>query len=212
MPRFQSKHKTFSQLPRNRRKLLWINLKNEISKAERENGAKFHTWDVIPESGAQWCDICFLSRRKGEFYNACIETAKAAWHRRIDEIAKERALAYAVPESINDEIFDEEGRILLPYDESVNGKSYFENLDLCIAEAAKSGVSVFETYEILPDYAYGIGLEMIVDDPFLTVESINSAIADFIEKGETDYFSEKPISFSEYSSSASFSINLVKID
>lgn len=58
--------------------------------------------------------------------------------------------------------------------------------------------AIYCDYEFLPNYAYGLGLRMVVDAPSLNQQVIEATIADFRKRGEHEWCSQEKISFFDY--------------
>lgn len=55
--------------------------------------------------------------------------------------------------------------------------------------------AIYCGYDFLPNYAYGLGLRMVVDTPYLSQQVIEDAIADFRERSECGWYSAEAVSF-----------------
>lgn len=168
-----NKGKSFIEKSRKQRKKLYINLKNNIRKAQLSKGANFFTYNVIGNN-TQWADIYFLSKKNGYFYNVTIETTKAFFHESLESIAMDEALKFKTSEN------------------KLSFKEIMNLQDKIIEDKLKEGSHfVLEGVYLLKDYSYGIGLQMTLNLESLTVENINKAIDDFLKNNEQEWTGEK---------------------
>jgi len=186
----------FVDLPRRRRKKKTIDVRNRIRK-ERHNKFSTDTYILNNEifisylneikgkfSGLltdsddildyislhQWKDICFLSKKnKTLFYNCTVLTSSQY----LDDSANP------------------------PW-----GGEYTNDPEITKKFINRNDFNPMDYQEqaiLLRGYRCGIGLTLIVDAPYLTVENINNAIDAFWANGEKSYLSNKqPTKFLEY--------------
>lgn len=156
----------------------FITIKNSLQK-----GRLFTTQDFIGEH-TQWADIFFLSKkRKNIFYNATILTTKSAWHDEVQEQAWEKA-------GLSDSKGCNPLKSLPP--------NWMQSLDKAELELAESNsVFIEEQFQILrTEYVFGVGMDIVIHTPTLSVENINHAIEKFYELGEMNWKGQEKYTFS----------------
>ena len=118
----------------------------------------------------QWKDICFLSKKnKTLFYNCTVLTSSQF----LDDFANP---SWSGEYTIDPEIT----------------KNFINRNDF-------NPMDYQEQAKILRGYYCGIGLKLIIDAPYLTIENINNAVNAFWANGEKSYLSNKqPTKFLEY--------------
>ena len=186
----KTKHKVFINKSRQQKKKAYIGLKNNIREYSIKKGVHvlFYTHDIISEQ-TQWADIYFLSRKHNIIYNATIETTESAWHQKIEEVSFNKA-----------------------WDLHKDDKNFYQYIDQYQKELIESkSVFIHEGFEILPDYSYGIGLNMIIKATSLTPHNINQAIEHFLLLNETDWEASEALQY-EWNNSCRFSVNALEMD
>lgn len=186
----KNKQKRFVNQSRQQKKKAYIGLKNNIREYSLKKGVNvlFYTHDLISEH-TQWADIYFLSRKHNMFYNATIETTESAWHQKIEEVAFNKA-----------------------WELHKDDKSLYQYIDQYQKEFIESkSVFIHEGFEILPDYSYGIGLNMIIKANSLNYQNINQAIKHFLELNETNWQAQEALQY-EWNNSCRFSVNALEMD
>jgi hypothetical protein len=208
--------KLYTQQSRKKKKLSYIQLKNRI-----EKGYLFSTHDVFT-TDMQWADIYFFGKNK-QIYNATIRTIACAYYDKVHHLAWDKLKATANPDDKFFEIVELDGyksdknmsgptTISNPALDSLKGLTASQFLDQAEEEIAKSGkISVKETFEILPDYVYGIGLDMVINVANLNSENIDEAIKKFISSGEKNWESEENHT-PAYDTKSSFTTNAISLD
>lgn len=182
------------------RKLQYIQLKNKL----KDN--LFDSMDYLgPQT--QWADICFIGKNK-DVYNATVETTLCAWHQIIEHEA--RKCADKLTSHLN--LFEFKNKTFYnPTLKELGNKHYFEYCEAKEKEISQTNPPVIsESFKILNGFNYGIGLNIVVHAPHLTVESINHAILKFLELGEKNWVSNKKFTF-EYKKHFSFSTNILTV-
>lgn len=59
----------------------------------------------------------------------------------------------------------------------------------------QSDIFVTEKYEIIPDFYYGIGLDIWINAPALTINNIENAIITFLNNGEVSLTGHKQLNY-----------------
>jgi hypothetical protein len=90
MARHRNKHKPFGDQSRRHRKLTYINIKNQIRRAQPVLGGLFYSQDHIHGKNG-WIDCYFLGKEPLTFYNCTLETARCAYVEAVSEAAWEEA-------------------------------------------------------------------------------------------------------------------------
>lgn len=208
--------KLYTQQSRKKKKLSYIQLKNRI-----EKNHLFSTHDVFTKD-MQWADIYFFGKNK-QIYNVTIRTIACAYHDEVHHQAWEKLRATAHPQDRFFEIVELEGysenphvsgptTVSDPALESLKGLTASQFLEKTEETLANSGtISVKESFEILPDYVYGIGLDMVINVDSLDANNIDEAITRFIQNGEKNWESKESYTPS-YKKKASFTTNAISLD
>ncbi len=200
--RKRSRWTHFVDLPRHRQKDQFIRARNQIRRAAPVLGGRFYTQDYLHgENG--WADILFLSPRPPLFYNATLRTTRYDYREKVDELAWEASLQLAPgrePDFLSRGrrdpktkhwIYDYEP-LRYPELDGLTRREWIERALPRLAEART--VQVFECWTLHGDYAFGMGLEAVIDVPFLTIEAVAGFIARFLAT-ETGYRSDTPLSY-----------------
>lgn len=207
MARHHKKHKPFGEQSRRRRKLTYINIKNQIRRAQPVLGGLFYSQDHLHgENG--WIDLYFLGKEPLTFYNCTLETARCAYVEAVHEAAWEAAEKLLPYHSnlIDNAYIDSESGLWTSELEPERAEAEFDGLsryDWIEAEEvriANSGsIVVHEQISLRYDFACGIGLDATINVPYLTVETINTFIAQFLSQSigshEKSNSSSAPLSF-----------------
>ncbi|MEM6158958.1 hypothetical protein AAH446_00110 [Erwinia sp. P6884] len=211
------KHQPFSSLSRRIRRRQVIRLKNLIHKERHRCGGifydecDFNRFDDEPGYIWSWSDIYFTGLDPATFWNAEIITAQVAFrdavHARAFDEAWERLSEPQRECEVKIETrpdYNASGKIvshtLIPREASqydaFNGLTFSEYVKKREQEISRDEPPVFyRRYELLPGYAYGSGLRMIVDASALSQKAIEDAIADFRLHGECDLGLSESFSF-----------------
>ena len=167
-----------------------------------------------PTGGSGWVDFLFLSRkprRAAVFYNAY---AKTVGMEIVDRIVVQAA--EAVKELLSEED-QNRNRIkaftrklasggsemvfapALVFDilDGLTSNGYMGQWLIDRLDSIGALVEVCPNAKLVRDYTYGIGLEMIVKAPSLTVESLANEVRDFLDRGEIEY-NDGPIELAPY--------------
>ena len=205
-------HKVFTSLSRRKRRARALWVKNLIHRERHRCGGIFYDIcdiEAVTASGRwSWSDILFTSSDPSIFWNAEIMTTgqhfadlveeaafDEAWDMLSDAERDEAAHFETVPN------YDASGKVVsrtmvrkpeVKYPQ-FGGLTKLEYLAKREAEIARDNPpAVHCGYKIMPGFASGIGLRMIVDAECLTVEIIEAAIADFRARGEKEWVAETP--------------------
>lgn len=205
----------FIELSKSRRREAVIQLKNRIRRDSGTYGGLFTSHLVIDEEGRPdvFChdvDVYFPGTDKFTIWNAEISTVTSELWSKVHSMAFNRAWS-----ELTDEDTEEESRMdFIPDSRSSTGKiltyrlgekpvrrySQFENrtlreqiafLERDILE--NNPPEIYESFSLDREYAYGIGLKMVVDEDFMSLEAINRAIERFRSLGEAEWRAEKPV-------------------
>ncbi|EGM6703824.1 hypothetical protein IIK97_004058 [Salmonella enterica subsp. enterica serovar Nigeria] len=202
-----NKHKPFTALSRRQRRASTIRIKNLIHRERLRCGGIFYDDCDIPAAIASgrwtWSDILFTSRDPATYWNAEIITAGLKFKDCVEQAAFDEAWAMLNADEQERETtietvptYNAAGKIInhrqLPRHEitypQFDGLTWLEYIDKRTQEIARDNPpAVHCGYRILPGYRAGIGLQMVVDAPTLTVEVIEAAIADFRARGEREW-------------------------
>ena len=205
-------HVLFTSLSRRKRRSATLKIKNLIYKERAVWGGVFYDEcehdAAVASGGWTWSDIVFLGRDPAVFWNAEIITANVAFRDEIEEAAFNEALLRLdaasqrqamhldfIPDINRDgkTISYTWGRKPQRNDSQLEGLSISDFADKRAREIARTNPPpVYCGYRILPGYAAGIGLKMVVDAEVLSRSVIESAIADFLARGEQNWFSDVP--------------------
>lgn len=203
-------HRPFTALSRRLRRKKTIVLKNLIYRERHRCGGVFYDecdFSLFEgENGSAdwgWSDIFFLGRDPATFWNAEIITAQVAFSDAVGARAFDEAWAMLNEQERKDEAsFDTRpcfnaqgkiaGRTLIPRQRRTYacfaGLTFSHYIDKREREIARDDPpAIYCGYQFLPDYAYGLGLRIIVAAPALSQRIIEEAIADFRLRGEREW-------------------------
>jgi hypothetical protein len=170
MARQRNKHKPFGEQSRRHRKLTYINIKNQIRRAQPVLGGLFYSHDHIHGQNG-WIDCYFLG--KEPLRQCLLDSESGLW---TSDIEPDRPEAQFDGLSRYDWVQAEEVRI-----------------------ANAGSIVVHEQINLRYDFACGIGLDATINVPYLTVETINTFIAQFLSQSvgshEKHCSSSEPLSF-----------------
>jgi hypothetical protein len=174
----------------------------------------FYSRHMVLDDGTHgsWVDIYFLSDKdKSIFWNACLTTKYSALHSAVSEKAFNIAYDLLSKEEIKEEFAwsfspaqtTHGGKILTwqlnPRPKKnypqFSGMTFDEFKKQKEKEIFKSGdVQVFEEAKVHKNYAYGCGLEAIIDAEDITLDHIVQFINKFKQLGEVQFKSDEPLS------------------
>lgn len=208
--------KLYKEQSRKQKKISYIKLKNKI-----EKGHLFSTHDVFTLD-MQWADIYFFGKNK-QIYNATIRTTACAFYDEVRSKAWAKLRSSVNPDDNFFEVVELEGytqnanvsgptTISNPPLESLKGLTASEFLEATEEEISKdSSITINENFKLLPNYTYGIGLDMVVNVDILDADNIDAAIRLFISKGESNWESEEAHR-PKYTKKFSFTTNSISLD
>ncbi|PTQ78679.1 hypothetical protein C8R21_14113 [Nitrosospira multiformis] len=198
----------FSELPRSRRRDLYVRLRWKITRKASYYGGKFTSDALLDEAGRpgpykQWIDCLFLGGDGLTIWNATIVTATQQFWDEARLLAEERASSLLIDEQEEDG-FIREGPFL------ANGQKYFRMVKrqpkayACLGGLTRQEYEeqceraiieneppvIHESFTIESGYRYGIGLYAIVQADEINREVIERTIERFREVGEKDWQSE----------------------
>lgn len=190
-----TEHKPFTSLSRRQRRSKTQQAKNLIYRERyRCGGVFFDECDLeyASTSGSwNWSDVIFLGTKPDTFWNAEIVTASLAFDDAVETLAYERAPAPTGPLITDDGELTAAWRVPQP---EYDGLTWSQHVDKLKKEIARDNApAVYCCYRILPGYRSGIGLRIVVDADVLSREIIETAIADFLAKGEVNWVSPEPV-------------------
>jgi len=199
----QRKMKPFGQMSRHRQRDAYIRVSNQIRRAAPILSGQFITHDYLHGQNS-WIDACFLGRKAPVFYNLTLETTRYAYKEAVWDQAWEQSYVLAPERELS--LLDcavkgpKTGHYVTPAREP---RRYPELDDLTRIEwvqrqlptiADAKTIQVFEEWSLHRDYAYGIGLHATIDAPFLTIDTVNAFIDQFM-KLEADCRDPMPRSY-----------------
>jgi hypothetical protein len=192
----------FVDLSRHRQKDQFIRARNRIRRAAPVLGGRFYTHDYLHgENG--WANAIFLSPRPPLFYNALLRTTRYAYREEVENLASDASYELA-PDREPD--FFSRGRrdpktkywvydyepLRYPELDGLTRQDWITRELPRFADART--VHVFESWTLHRDYEFGLGLEAVIDVPFLTIEALHGFIDRFLA-AETDFRSDTPLSY-----------------
>lgn len=215
--RFRKKHIPFVTLSKHKRRDEVIKLKGKIKRDTQDYGGQFTSHLVLDEPGRpdlynQWFSFYFLGKDRSIIWNAYIITARqAAWNQARD-MAYDKMMEIMTPEEQsarnNLDFFmpadvSSTGKIIsytanqkrksMQFD-SFGGLTFSEQWDKLESEILReSPPTIYESFKLDHDYAYGIGLHIVIDTDVINQTTIEQAIAKFREIGETDWQATNPV-------------------
>jgi hypothetical protein len=202
-----------SKSRRNRRDLV-IRLKNDIRRTAPTYGGVFTSHHVMHEEGRpvewnNWLDIYFAGSTPDVLWNATVLTASKVFWEEAHSRAYDELIAMLTPEEYERatrtdwEVLKRgpTGKPLLHEMKDLSepvakleGLSFYRYWEkLTVKIVRETPPLVHESFEIDPDYAYGVGLTLVIDAPFLTQTNVDAAVRAFLENGSQDWTSPLPI-------------------
>ncbi|EHQ8162519.1 hypothetical protein Q6671_004568 [Salmonella enterica] len=188
----------FTELSRRKRRARVQSMKNLIRRERHRCGGVYY--DDCDQEWAEgnhdwhWSDIIFLGTQPDVFWNAEIITAAMAFHDAVEGLALDELPPY--PEGTSFNSFGEEiANWRLPQD-SLGGLTRRQFVNKREAEIARDNPPViYAHYRIQRGYRSGVGLQIIVDVPYLSRATIEMAIHDFLARGECNWTSDEPAQY-----------------
>lgn len=201
----------FLQLSNHRRKEQYIQIKNRIRSDYVSTGFYFHTIDCLDDQyNATWSDIYFLSRKyKNVFYNATIDIAQNKLISDAEDVISD--LWTGSISAYGSDLFSlkstkavyKNGKIIgrsidfSAWDvkrEDLGGMSVSEYHDVLVDGYLEKKPPVFEEFQLHDDFAFGVGLDIIVDEEKITYAIVDKYIQLFYDRGEVEWKSDTPVS------------------
>lgn len=206
MAHHHKNHKPFAEQSRRRRKQAYINIKNLIRRSKPVLGGLFYSHDYLHGKNG-WIDCYFLGNEPLTIYNCTLETARCAYVEAVCDAAwqaAEELLPYS--NDIVDSAFvdSETGlwtTVVKPdeVEDVFGGLTRSEWIEAEIVRIANSGaVVVQEQISLRHDFALGTGMDATINVPYLTVETINAFIEQFLSAQRSKSklcLSTEPLSF-----------------
>ncbi len=202
------KHTPFTSLSRRKRRAKALRVKNLIYRERDRLGGIFFDecdQDVALASGHwTWSDILFLSHDPALFWNAEIVTANVAFADAVEDIAFNEALSKLDAAEKDDLMHvdfipdvSSQGKTWLRKPQrhypQFDGLTFHDFVDKRALEITRDNPpAIYCGYRILPGYAFGVGLQMVVDADRLNRAVIETAITDFRARGERHWMSDVP--------------------
>jgi hypothetical protein len=192
-----------------------VSLKGKIRRDAGQYGGLFTSHLVLSEPGrpdlyCQWFDFYFPSKDRFTLWNAFIKTARQAFWDAAHGLAHERTASMLTREERKADFRMEferagvssTGKILsyrlverepVRYDK-LGGLTFYEHWEKMESEIVRSEPPIIhESFEIDRSYAYGIGLQIVLDVDVIDQAAIEAAIARFREIGEVGWQSPNPV-------------------
>lgn len=210
----RKKHIPFVKLSKNKRSDAVIQLKNDMRKNASVYGGMFSSHQMLdepcrPDLYNQWFDFLMPGKDRFTLWNVEIITARKAFWDKAHDLAYERINDMLSPyeRDFDDMSFEpadisSTGKVLTytmvfkdtRYDQ-FDGRTFYEQWEKAEADVVRdTPITIYESFRTDPDYAYGIGLYMIIDADVINRESVERAILKFREIGETDWKADEPVS------------------
>lgn len=201
------KYTPFISLSRRKRRAETLKIKTLINRERKIWGGLFYDEcdHAAAIAGGKWCwsDIVFLGQDPAVFWNAEIITANVAFADAVEETAFNEAMFLLEEAGKQNAVLSDNnpGNIishtLLHRPEQTysvfNGLTFNEFIDKRTLEIARDTPPVVNCgYRILPGFASGIGLKMVVEANVLNQALIEAAIQDFLARGERSWVSDVP--------------------
>jgi len=219
---YQRKHRPFTSLSRRSRRKKVISIKNLIHKERHRCGGIFYDecdFTLFDEESHHvwgWSDICFTGVDPATFWNTEIITAHVAFKDGVHNRAFDEAYALLSEQECRHEFkidtrpeYNAKGKIVSYIAVNSIARKYAVFGGLTFSQyvqkreqeiAHDDPPTIYKRYQFLPDYAYGLGLRIIVDASALTRQVIEEAIADFRSLGENEWCSSEPVRFEKQAS------------
>lgn len=209
MPSFSSglrkrDHIPYESLSRRKRRESYIDVKNRV---------RLSPWtfasceDYEEQEEFQWSDIVFLSRKYPlVWYNAYIATVYEQYHDLVKRKKDENIEAFCLShgkypfelsrlEFIPDRLCGKRRLYRMEHIEErpdwLGGKTVFEagndEEERLFANSATNGVELRYGCRIDRTFAAGIGLDIIVNQEFLTPDIVETAVRNFLDGGEEEW-------------------------
>ena len=172
-------------------------VKRDILQAAPALGGLFYTHDYLHGKNG-WIDCYFLGKNKFTFYNCALETARYAYKEAVSEAAWDAAdeLVHYDYDLIFRRTDKESQRDTDASHSEFGGLTRFEWVKQEQRRLADTGrIQVFEKLSLHRNYRFGIGLHATIDVPYLTVDTINNFISQFLGD-EKPYYRNQALTYS----------------
>lgn len=203
----------FASLSRHRQRDAFVRLRWKILGDKPIYGGLFTSHLVLDEPGRpdiyrQWFDFLFLGLDGHSIWNASITTGNLHFWERAEDLASEQTRSRLTEAELEEEyrwkfspaFYDGRQklyRVIRPEPRrhaALDGLTVREHEEKVASEILRETPPVIhEAFRLDHSYQYGIGLEIIVDAPFIDHTVIEGAILRFQELGEIDWQSPEPI-------------------
>lgn len=203
----------FAELPRRKRRNLYVSLRWKIMQEGSQYGGKFTTHLMLDEPGRpqlyrQWFEVYFLGTDGITIWNAMICTATFEFWNKTSSLAFDRASSLLTGEQLKEKCglkfegpFYEDGEKYYTLPE--RSESTYDCFDgLTWSEYKKKSAQeiiekeppvIYESFQTDPSYEYGIGLRAIVQADEINRDVIEATIDRFRQVGEKDWQSPHPV-------------------
>ncbi|UQC69657.1 hypothetical protein C0560_02210 [Lelliottia sp. AC1] len=201
------KYTPFISLSRRKRRAKTLKIKTLINREREIWGGLFYDEcdHATAVASGNWCwsDIVFLGHDPAAFWNAEIITANVAFADTVEEAVLNEAMLLLEAAGKQNAVLSDNspdniiGHILLRRSEKTysifNGLTFNDFTDKRALEIARDAPpAVYRGYRILPGFASGIGLKMVVEADVLNQTLIEATIQDFLARGEHNWVSDMP--------------------
>ena len=201
--KYNRKYTKFMELSRTKRRDKVFALKKEIDK---ENGL-FTSRHYFDEE-MHWVDVYFLSRKdKFTLYNCTLVSPTNQFLDKIadklydvttpllttEELSKERAFDFVpiVKNGIRSWIMKKPEKVVYEKLGNLTWREYQNQVENELIQNEK--IDIYEQYTLDYSYAYGIGLNIVVNEKFINETVVVEYITKFLNNGEKDFISEQPL-------------------
>lgn len=214
--RVRTTHEPFVRLSRSKRADAVIALKGRLRRNKALYGGRFDSDQILddgrPPEDSQWFDFVFPSASdRFMLWNAMITTAGMAFHDKVSDLAYAEVKASMTAEDyerahppleFEPNKDSRTGKILsysmvshpqLPQEqfEGRTVREQREHLEGIIAKERPP--EIFESFVLDPQYRYGCGLHIVVDEPTIDRAAIERAIDRFVANGEKGWTETVPV-------------------
>ncbi|EBR8158556.1 hypothetical protein DOA20_25875 [Salmonella enterica subsp. enterica serovar Newport] len=199
------KYTPFISLSRRKRRAKTLKIKTLINRERETWGGLFYDEcdHATAVAGGNWCwsDIVFLGHDPAVFWNAEIITASVAFADAVEETAFNEAMLLLEAAGKHNVVLSDNspgniiGHTLLCRPGQTcsifNGLTFNDFIDKRALEITRDAPpAVYCGYRILPGFASGIGLKMVVEADVLNQTLIEVTIQDFLARGERNRVSD----------------------
>lgn len=209
------RHPPFVTLPRHKRSHEVVLLKGRMRHEAGEYGGRFSSHHVLNEPGRpdlynQWIDVYFPGTNRFTIWNAEIVTARRAFWDAVHHEACSRAYAKLGDGELSSEAklefepadYSRTGKVVsyrLVRREPVryakfDGRTLSEQIELLETQIIRDEPPViYESFKLDMRYAYGIGLQIVLDVDVINQASVEAAIDRVFAAGEIEWASADPV-------------------